>query len=123
MYLVAQSVLGDMRSFTLSLMEGSRFQCAGTTCPPFATFSTLNIRLCQTSCLNSIQCKAITFHQSTSRCDLFNEILNSNGTMLVDINTVTLIVITGTRIPAELTTTSTTTSTTSSSSTSTTTTG
>ncbi|UJR20289.1 hypothetical protein I4U23_023420 [Adineta vaga] len=82
-------------------MKNSKFQCATTTCLPFSNVIKLNIFECQITCLNQIQCNAITFHSSTSNCELFVDILNENENMVIDTNAVTRIVMTGTRLPPE----------------------
>ncbi|CAF1678853.1 unnamed protein product [Adineta ricciae] len=96
----------------MSVRNGWQFQCANTTCLPSNTFLTLNIRQCQTSCLSEIYCKAISFHRLATRCNLFDYVPDPNGNMVVDTDSMTMIVITETRIPREPTTTSTTTATT-----------
>ncbi|CAF1548905.1 unnamed protein product, partial [Adineta ricciae] len=94
---------------TIAIRNGWQFQCANTTCLPSNTFLTLNIRQCQTSCLSEIYCKAISFHRLATRCNLFDYVPDPNGNMVVDTDSMTMIVITETRIPREPTTTSTTT--------------
>lgn len=80
-------------------MTNSKLECANTTCLPFTTAVASNIQKCQIHCLAQVQCTASSFHQSTSNCDLFADISNSNSNMLVDTETITMIVIDGTRIP------------------------
>ncbi|CAF1669271.1 unnamed protein product, partial [Adineta ricciae] len=103
-------------------MRGRKFQCATTTCPPFvsAVIST-NIK-CQMTCLAQVYCRAASFHESNSSCELFTDMSNEIGNMLTDVNIITTIVIAGTRSPPELTTTTTTSTATTSSTTETTTT-
>ncbi|CAF4220798.1 unnamed protein product, partial [Adineta steineri] len=76
------------------------------------------------ACLAQIHCRAVSFHQSTSNCELFTDVSNEIAHMANDIDITTMIVIAGTRFPSEPTTTTstTTTSATSTSTTSTTTT-
>ncbi|UJR18131.1 hypothetical protein I4U23_005031 [Adineta vaga] len=109
--ILAQSVAQNTKSFAMSIMNGWQFQCATTTCLPYATATTSNIFQCQTSCLGHIQCKAASFHQSNSSCQLFDNMPNQNNSLESTIGTITMMVISGTRTPAEPTTTSTTTST------------
>ncbi|CAF1404615.1 unnamed protein product [Adineta steineri] len=104
----------------MSLIPDSKFQCANTTCLAFLNVITSNIKNCQVACLTQSQCRAATFHRSTTNCELFGDILNQNGNMLADVDATSMDVISETRFPSESTTTST--STTSSTSTSTTTT-
>ncbi|CAF0971456.1 unnamed protein product [Adineta ricciae] len=92
----------------MSKIINSKFQCANTTCLPFVTNILSDIRQCKMNCLAQTYCRAISFHQLTSTCQLFDNIPNPNGNMLVDTNTITMIVIAGTRNPPEPTTTSTT---------------
>ncbi|UJR12735.1 hypothetical protein I4U23_016909 [Adineta vaga] len=101
-------------------MTGWQFQCIQTTCLPFSTKIVPNIIICQTTCLIDINCQAVSFHPSSSICEIFVNIPNPAGNMLSDMDTITMITIVGMRNPFELTTSSTTTSSSSSSSSSTT---
>jgi hypothetical protein len=83
----------------MSIMTDWQFQCATTSCVPFASVIVSNIRRCQMSCLAQVKYKAASFHQSTSRCDLFTIIPNPSGNMVANMNVVTMIVIVETRIP------------------------
>jgi len=51
------------------------------------------------ACLAESLCQAASFNQLNSNCQLFTDISNQNGNMLADINTITMIAMTGTRIP------------------------
>ncbi|CAF0714247.1 unnamed protein product [Adineta steineri] len=103
----------------MSTMNGWQVQCSNTTCLPFTTLIVSNSRRCQMACLAQIQCTVASFHQSNSNCQLFADLSNQNGNMLLpNIEIITLIVISGTRIPSAPTTTSTTTTSTTTSSTS-----
>ncbi|UJR07096.1 hypothetical protein I4U23_011384 [Adineta vaga] len=100
--------------------SGFQFQCVNTTCLPFTIIQVSKIYQCQSACLAQIYCKAVSFHQPTLYCRLFDSILNQNINLLVaDIETVTMITKTESRIPPEPTTTSTTTTSTSTSTTTT----
>ncbi|UJR34463.1 hypothetical protein I4U23_021870 [Adineta vaga] len=46
-------------------------------------------------------CKAASFSQLTYRCDLFDTLTVSNENMLADINTISMIVMSGTRLPSD----------------------
>ncbi|CAF0785587.1 unnamed protein product [Adineta steineri] len=96
--LVAQLVAQNTHLMTMSIMSGWQFQCANTTCLPFATTRMLNIRNCQIACLDQVQCQAITFHQSSSSCELFSNILNQNRNMSINAGTITMIDMSGTRL-------------------------
>ncbi|CAF0846744.1 unnamed protein product [Adineta steineri] len=117
--LIGQSVTQNTNSFTISLIDGWEYQCVNTTCAPFATVVVSNIRMCQVACLNEVQCKAASFHQSTSKCQLFSDIPDENGNMLANMETVTMFVMAQTRMPSELTTSTTATATSSSTTTTT----
>ncbi|CAF1664676.1 unnamed protein product, partial [Adineta ricciae] len=82
------------------IMDGQQFQCAITTCLPIANFTVSNILNCQVSCLEQSQCKAASFRQSTSNCQLFSNDVNQNTTLVGAAGTVTMIVIDGTRVPS-----------------------
>ncbi len=96
---IAQSVAEDIRSFQMSIMTDWQFQCINITCLPFITVTALNVQNCQITCLNQVQCQAASFQQLNSRCKLFANILNKNGNMSADVETITMIVISGTRMP------------------------
>ncbi|CAF1049681.1 unnamed protein product [Adineta steineri] len=82
-------------------MTGSQFHCVNTTCLPFTTVIVSNIFECQIACLAKFQCKAARYQQSTSNCDLFGDLSNYNGTMIVNINVITMMVTDDTRNPPE----------------------
>ncbi|CAF4401721.1 unnamed protein product, partial [Adineta steineri] len=83
----------------MSIMTGSQFHCVNTTCAPFTTVIVSNIFECQLACLAKFQCKAAKYQQSTSNCDLFGDLSNYNGTMVVNINVITMMVTDDTRNP------------------------
>jgi len=97
--IIVQLVAQDMRSIGMSKMVGWKFQCSTTTCLPFNTIIVSNVRKCQMACLAESLCQAASFNQLNSNCQLFTDISNQNGNMLADINTITMIAMTGTRIP------------------------
>ncbi|CAF1206802.1 unnamed protein product [Adineta steineri] len=109
--IVTQAVGEDIRSVEISLMPDCKFQCANTTCLPFINIITSDIKNCQVACLVQSQCRAATFHRSTSGCELFADMLGQDGNMLADADATSMNVISGTRFPPELTTTSTSTTT------------
>ncbi|CAF1193230.1 unnamed protein product [Adineta ricciae] len=112
----------NTNSILMNIMDGWQFQCATTTCLPYATVTAYSIFQCQSSCLRQSQCMAITFRQSISECQLFTNYTEQNSSLETAVNTVTMRVIPGTRIPSvSITTSTSTTTTTSSSSTSATT--
>ncbi|CAF1447772.1 unnamed protein product [Adineta ricciae] len=69
----------DIKSFTMTAMNGLEFQCANSTCLPFVTTTTLNILECQIHCLQQLQCKAITFQEKTGKCQSFINIVDQNN--------------------------------------------
>ncbi|CAF4218750.1 unnamed protein product [Adineta steineri] len=81
------------------LIPDSKFQCANTTCLPFINIITSNVRNCQVVCLTQSQCRAATFHRSTSNCELFADMLNQNENILADDDATSMNVIRGTRFP------------------------
>jgi hypothetical protein len=97
--ITARLVAENMRSFRMSIMTGWQFKCAQTTCLPFASVTTSNVRRCQIACLAQVQCQAVSFQQSTSNCELFANIPNQNGNMVAQVEIVTMIVIDETRMP------------------------
>ncbi|CAF1641331.1 unnamed protein product [Adineta ricciae] len=118
--IITQLVGEDMRSVRMFAMRGRKFQCATTTCSPFASaVISTNIK-CQMTCLAQVYCTAASFHQSNSSCELFTDMSNEIGNMLTDVDIITTIVIAGTRSPPEPTTTTTTSAATTSSTTETT---
>ncbi|UJR12331.1 hypothetical protein I4U23_016508 [Adineta vaga] len=97
--LYEQSFMQDTKSFAISIMNGCEFQCANSTCLPFVTTTAPDIRQCQIDCLGQPQCKAITFQQATSKCQLFINIMDLNNNLQANIETTTMIVISETRMP------------------------
>ncbi|CAF1187292.1 unnamed protein product [Adineta steineri] len=97
---IKQSKTDDIRSFQVTLMNGWKFQCANTTCLPFTTIIVPDIQMCRITCLSDIHCKAASFHTLSTNCQLFADVSKQNENMLADINTITMILIDGTRIPA-----------------------
>ncbi|CAF1480246.1 unnamed protein product [Adineta steineri] len=97
--IITHSVGEDTRSFLMSLMTGSKFECANTPCLPFANIITPTIMKCQMACLAQAYCRAASFHQSTSNCELFTDMSNEIANMVTDIDIISMIVITGTRFP------------------------
>ncbi|CAF1061893.1 unnamed protein product [Adineta steineri] len=108
--IITQTVGEDIRSQQISLIPDSKFQCVNTTCLPFISIITTDIKNCQFACLGQSQCAAATFHRSTSNCELFDNMSNQNGNMLADVDATSMNVISGTRFPSESTTTSSSTS-------------
>ncbi|CAF0796846.1 unnamed protein product [Adineta steineri] len=80
-------------------MSGSKLQCANTTCLPFTTIIVPSIWECQKACLGDIYCRAASFHTSSTSCQLFADISDENDNMLADIDIITMIVVSGTRVP------------------------
>ena len=89
----------DKRSVQMKIITGYRFQCATTTCLPFGTTTTSNIRKCQMTCLSEEHCRASSFHRDTFACELFTDILDQTSNMLADPDTTTILNILGTRNP------------------------
>ncbi|CAF1469997.1 unnamed protein product, partial [Adineta steineri] len=110
--IITQIVGEDTRSMIMSLMINSMFQCANTTCLSFINVITSNVRNCQFACLVRNQCRAATFHQSASNCELFNNTLSQNESMLADVDATSMNVISETRCLSEPSTISTSTTTT-----------
>ncbi|CAF4132309.1 unnamed protein product [Adineta steineri] len=104
--LVTQLAAQDIRSVYMSKEVGWQFQCSNTTCLPFATVAVSNIINCQVACLAQVQCNGATFYRSSSNCELFANVSNQNGNLSANMDTVTMIVIDGTRIPLATTSTS-----------------
>ncbi|CAF1044652.1 unnamed protein product [Adineta steineri] len=98
--IIAQVVGEDTQSMIMSLMVDSKFQCANTTCIPFINVFTSNIMNCQVACLTQSRCRAATFHRSTSNCELFDNILSQNESILADVDATSMNVISGTRFPS-----------------------
>ena len=94
-----QLLAEDIRSMKMSLRRGWKFQCANTTCLPFARNNVSSILQCQTACLFYSMCKTISFYQTTSSCEMFGDMQSQLGNMLAAVDTTTMIVIDGTRIP------------------------
>ncbi|CAF1438299.1 unnamed protein product [Adineta ricciae] len=86
----------------MSVSIGRRFQCANTSCLPFRTSIVSEVLNCQTNCLTETYCKAASFSTITFGCDLFDNILDHKADLLADVNTISMIVVGGTRIPSAI---------------------
>ena len=80
-------------------LVGLKFYCAQSTCTPFANTTARDIFQCEVACLFVVQCKALTFHQSTLNCEIFGNVTNQTGNMLADSDVTTMVMIDGTRFP------------------------
>ncbi|CAF1119367.1 unnamed protein product [Adineta steineri] len=100
--IITQSVEEDMRSVRMSAIRGQKFQCASSSCLPFNNVITSTIMKCRMACLAQIYCRAASFHQSTSNCELFTDMSNEIANMTTDTDITTMIVIAGTRSPPAL---------------------
>ncbi|CAF1315019.1 unnamed protein product [Adineta steineri] len=80
-------------------MREWKFRCANTTCLPFLNLITSTIMKCQMACLAQVYCRAASFYQSTSNCELFTDMSNEIAHMQPDTDITTMIVIAGTRSP------------------------
>ncbi|CAF4199579.1 unnamed protein product, partial [Adineta steineri] len=100
LFMIITQVIGeDTQSLIMSLISNAKFECANTTCLPFSNVIKSNIMKCQAACLTQSQCRAATFHRSTSNCELFADMLNQNANMLADVDAISMNVISGTRFP------------------------
>lgn len=96
---VTQAFGQEARSIILTKLVNARFQCMNTTCSPLYTLTVSTILNCEIACLRNVQCHALSFHSSSSACALFNNAPNATGNMLVDVDMITMIIISGTRMP------------------------
>ncbi|CAF1140976.1 unnamed protein product [Adineta steineri] len=80
-------------------MTGWQFECANSACLPFFTRTVLNIFECQLTCLAQSQCEKAIFYQLTSNCELFDSMSGLNTNMLANMETISMIVTSETRIP------------------------
>ncbi|CAF1080950.1 unnamed protein product [Adineta ricciae] len=99
--LILQINSQNIRSFQMAIFNDYQFQCSNTYCLSDFTFISFDIRDCQLKCLFLTECQAITFHQTNSSCELFRNISNEINYMLRNTDTITTIVIDGTRFPFE----------------------
>ncbi|CAF1098548.1 unnamed protein product [Adineta steineri] len=97
--IITQSVGEDMQSARMSLMRSLKFQCVGVSCLPFANIITSTIIKCEIACLAQIHCRATSYQQSTSNCELFTDMSNEIANMVTDTGITTMIAIAGTRCP------------------------
>ncbi|CAF1158938.1 unnamed protein product [Adineta ricciae] len=99
--LVKRTISQDIRAVDISIVNGTQFHCATTTCLPFSKNVVSDIFNCRINCLAVFQCQAARFNQVTLECALFGVLYGFNGTMVSDINSITMIVSTGMRTPPE----------------------
>ncbi|CAF4095455.1 unnamed protein product, partial [Adineta steineri] len=84
----------------MSTKAGWQFQCSSSSCSPLAIVIVSNLRQCHMACLAEVHCRAISFHKSSSNCELFADISNQNGYLVSNMDTITMIVMDNTRFPA-----------------------
>lgn len=92
-------VAQNQRSMRMALSKGQRFQCATTSCLPFMTLSAADTFKCQMKCLDHTYCRAAIFQSSNFSCQLFANNVDSNTNLEANLESITMMVITGTRIP------------------------
>ena len=95
-----QSITQNTRSFTMLIRNDRQFPCVTTTCLPDATIIVSHIHDCRIKCLARTHCEAASFYQSNLTCQLFDNISSSNMTLEAATGTVTMIVVSSTRILA-----------------------
>lgn len=98
--LIKQAAGEDTQSLMMSLFDSCVFQCAQTTCLPFSNVTVTDVRQCQFACLKQARCKAATYYQQTSYCQLYDNTVTQNESMSYSMHTVTMMAIPGTRLPS-----------------------
>ena len=98
--LIEQFFVQDMRSLKMFVFNGLEFQCVNTTCASYVNETMEDILRCRIACLSSLQCKAVSFYQSTSTCQLFADESIQNANMLANSNVISLIVQSRTQMPS-----------------------
>ncbi|CAF0859074.1 unnamed protein product, partial [Adineta ricciae] len=96
-----QSAQEVIQSAQLTVMNGWQFQCANTTCSPFATSAALKIQDCQSACLSEVRCKAFTFRETAALCEIFTNVQSQASNMLAAVDVTTMIIMDRTRVPPE----------------------
>ncbi|UJR34469.1 hypothetical protein I4U23_021876 [Adineta vaga] len=96
--ILEQSIGQNIRSFQMHIINEHLFQCITTTCLPYSNNIVSNIFQCQINCLSDIQCRAASFHQFNSTCQLFNNTTDNYNNLEIVIGSVTMIVISKTQI-------------------------
>lgn len=90
----------NIKLFMMNIMDEWKFQCATTTCLPFIASLASDVHsFCQFKCLHQTQCKAVSFQKSTLMCFLFANTVDQNDTLEADSETITIIVISESRMP------------------------
>lgn len=97
--LINQSNGQNFRKIEMFSKIQKEFSCSKTSCLPFRNLTVQNRVKCQIACLTQSQCEAASFYRRTLNCQLFNDIYKQITNMSMNINTDTMIVIEGTRIP------------------------
>lgn len=77
---------------TMSIMNGMKYQCGNQTCTSFLTTILSHVRHCQIICMDNIACSALVFQQSSRQCNLYDSTIRVNGTLIVDPESITMIV-------------------------------
>ncbi|CAF4020157.1 unnamed protein product [Adineta steineri] len=76
-------------------------QCGNTSCSSLATTTERNVRRCQMTCLSTRLCEGASFHQSSSNCQLFSYLPNSDVNMLTNSDIYSMKVKSESRQPSE----------------------
>ncbi len=92
-FLVTRSISQDIRSMLMSEIIDMKFECTSSNCSNPTNISMSSLIDCQFACLAYIRCRATTFDQSVSQCELFDDISIQYGYLLVKIGVVTMIAI------------------------------
>ncbi|CAF0784357.1 unnamed protein product [Adineta ricciae] len=96
-----QSAQEDIQSAQLTVMSGWQFQCANTTCAPYATSTALNIQDCQSACLSEVQCEVFTFRETVAICEIFTNVQSQASYMFLAVDATTMVIMDRTRVPPE----------------------
>lgn len=90
----------DIRALTLSKMNNIQYQCAGQSCSPSIIIYALNLRRCQMTCIDNLQCRTVTYNQSDGRCEMFADIPGHNGCLMTQLGIITMTAIDSRRLSA-----------------------
>lgn len=93
MLFIALSITQDIRTLKLSKITDVKYDCVIQGCSPLDTVHVLSLRACQIVCLSKIQCRTVNFYQFNNQCEMFAEMPDQYGSLLTQINVITMIAI------------------------------
>ncbi|CAF1561242.1 unnamed protein product [Adineta ricciae] len=98
---VEQAMTLNSRSSYMSSMTDFQLQCANTTCLPLSTVGLSTVLQCEIACLAQNLCQVASFNKLLFICQLFTNMTYQTSTVIPQMNSILMIVISRTQIPID----------------------